>query len=66
MKRWWVTYSDTGEVLRVREGLDRFVGRPQTTVRRPKPYIANPFYCDAIDELGALARFMEAWRQTYG
>lgn len=52
--------------MKIREGLDRFVGAPPSTVQNPKRHLANPFYCDAIDELGALAVFLQAWEKTNG
>ena len=58
MKRWCVRYTQTGEVEGIEQSDQDFLGA------RPTPINFNgPFYCDAIDELGALARFMEAWEK---
>jgi hypothetical protein len=61
MKRWNVHYGPDGEVWKIYQGSQSFLGAPPSTLR----YITdgNHFYCDAIDELGALARFVEAWEK---
>ena len=62
MKRWAVWYTQEGEVTGIERGVATFVGSnwSQIEAREERD---NRFYCDAIDELGALARFMEAWEK---
>jgi hypothetical protein len=61
MKRWGVWYTQTGEVEGIALGIQKLVGTMQTPMRIHEK--GARFYCDAIDELGALARFMEAWEK---
>jgi len=60
MKRWNVRYAPDGEVWAVRPGLQEFVNASPSN-RIETQVQGNTFYCSAIDELGAMARFMEAW-----
>ncbi len=62
MKRWNVRYGPDGEVWAVRPGLQEFVTASQSPQIETHVQ-GNIFYCSAIDELGALARFMEAWKK---
>jgi len=62
MKRWNVQYGPDGEVWAVKRGLQEFVNTSQST-RIETDVQGNIFYCSAIDELGAMARFMEAWNK---
>jgi hypothetical protein len=65
MKRWKVEYTPKGVALGVTLALQQFVGEPPTAIRQMPD--VDRFFCDATDELGALARFMEAWKeQTNG
>jgi hypothetical protein len=59
MKRWCVEYNGKGEVEEIYQSQQSFLGNLQSAIR-PGP---SHFYCDATDELGALARFMEAWEK---
>jgi hypothetical protein len=59
VKRWCVEYTPDGEVTKVYASAQTFLGDRPTTMRRGD----NQYYCDAIDELGAMARFIEAWRK---
>jgi hypothetical protein len=66
VKRWCVWYTQAGEVERIEPGLPTFVGStwsPRIVVREERDNRFYRFYCDAIDELGALARFMEVWEK---
>jgi hypothetical protein len=60
VKRWNVRYGPDGEVLEVRPGLQESVHQPCHCAGVQ----SNIFYCTAIDELGALARFMEVKEQA--
>jgi hypothetical protein len=60
MKRWLVRYTQAGEVLSIERGLTALVGAGQSQIESHDEQ-DNRFFCDAIDELGALARFMKAW-----
>ena len=60
MKRWRVNYTPDGEVLGVTPGNLIFLGNTPTPINESG---YDTFYCDAIDELGALARFMGAWKE---
>lgn len=61
MKRWNVRYGPDGEVWEVRPGFSEFISSPQSTLIKTQVQGAT-FHCSAIDELGAVARFMEAWK----
>jgi len=56
MKRYCVEYNGKGEVVVIYQSRQRFLGNLQSVIRRGHDY----FYCDAVDELGAMARYMEA------
>ena len=62
MKRWNVQYGPDGEVWAVKRGLQQLVHASPSS-RVVLHVQGNIFYCSAIDELGALARFMEAWEK---
>lgn len=59
MKRWEVEYSAEGKVKRIEQSDQDFLGARPTPIRRNTSY----FYCDAVDELGAFAKFKEAWKK---
>ena len=61
MKRYCVEYNGKGVVTRISQGNGDLGGSESWCgeVREG----ANRVYCDAIAELGALARFMEAWEK---
>ena len=61
MKRWKVEHTPKGMVLGVTLPLQEFVGYPPTPIR-PVSDI-DWFFCDATDELGALALFLKAWKE---
>jgi hypothetical protein len=61
MKRWRVEYNGEGVVTRITPGSDALVGLEPWHVEVLGG--DNRLYCDAIDELGALARFMEVWEK---
>jgi len=56
MKRWCVEYDAKGEVEKIYRGNQTFLGRMPSVVRRGR----DDFYCDAVDEIGAMARYIEA------
>ena len=60
MKRWRVSYGPDGEVLSVGLALQHYVGDPSSPISKDR---ADRFFCNAIDELGALARFLRAWKE---
>lgn len=59
MKRWCVEYTPDGEVTKVYASAQTFLGDRPTVMARWD----DQYFCDAIDELGAMARFIEAWRK---
>jgi hypothetical protein len=60
MKRWCIEYDAKGEVTDIFPNVQSFLGEPQTS---PIDLYKDSFYCDAIDELGAFAKFKEAWKK---
>lgn len=62
MKRWNVQYGPDGEVWKVRPAGRVTSCTSQSFITRPSVQ-GGVFYCSAVDELGALARFVEAWRK---
>ena len=60
MKRWRVSYGTNGEVFSVGLAFQQFLGAAPTPISKDR---ADRFFCNATDELGALARFMEAWKE---
>ena len=61
MKRWKVEHTPKGMVLGVTLALQQFVGDAPTAIRKMPD--VDRFFCDATDELGALAVFMKAWKE---
>lgn len=60
MKRWGIKLNPEGGVEDIDpDVLQNYVGAPSTSIRRGLVW----FYCDAVDELGALARYMEATKE---
>ena len=62
VKRWKVEHTPKGMALGVTLARQLFLGNPPTTISSSRPDI-DWFFCDATDELSALARFMEAWKE---
>ena len=63
MKRWRVEHTPKGMVLGVTmSAVQLYVGDPPTPIRQMPD--VDRFYCDAVDELGALAAFLQAWEQA--
>ena len=61
MKRWCVWHNAKGEVQSIEPGLPMFTGAPPTEIEPREG--RNRFYCTAVDELSAMARFTEAWKK---
>ena len=62
MKRYCVEYNDEYEVEKIYQSRQTFLGRPSSVFGS----VTQSFFCDAIDELGAMARFIEAREKYYG
>lgn len=62
MKRWRVTHTHTGEVLEINLGLQQFVGTRYSALSKSRTD-PNRHFVDAVDEIGALAAFLQAWKE---
>ena len=63
MKRWRVEHTPKGMVLGVTmSAVQLYVGEPPTALSSSRSDV-DRFYCDATDELGALAVFLQAWKE---